>query len=184
MADCIIYEDLKQAQALVTFAETLGEQELIILFTKHEAHNKDVLGALKTSMRLKAGILVKDTREAMKRKGHYEALMGEATRDLLENNTITHVYGAEGLERKDKTHRRGSGLNQVSAKLIAEKKKTYIYDLSALLGARDQAQVLGRMAQNKRILSKYSCKQECYSMARDELGLRAAKEREHFLREL
>lgn len=182
--ECIIYERLAQAQKLVAFAEALGEKEVIILFSKHDTGNKDVLLAVKNGMKLKTGILVKNTKDAMKYSQHYDVLLGEATRDLLENKQVTHIYNAEMLEGKDKTHRRGSGINQVSAKLIKDKDKTYVYNLSLLLSAKNQPEILGRMQQNKRILGKYGCAQDCWSLGKTVLELRAPKERKHFLQEL
>lgn len=184
MTDCIVYESLTQIQKIVAFAETIGEKELVILFTKHDKDNKLALETIKTTLKLTTGIHIKNTKETMKHNQYYDALIGEATRDLLENKIVTHVYGAETFEHKDKTHRRGSGMNQVTAKLVKDKNKTYVYNLSLLLSAKNQPELLGRMQQNKRILDKYNCKQDCWSFATTKLSLRAPKERAHFLQQL
>lgn len=178
MTDCVFYENKENLQTILSFQETLEEKELIILFLDPKIIPKQALTEIKTTLRLKTAFLVQNAKEAMKNKTKYDYLIGQATRELIENNAVTHIIAAEVLEHKDKTHRRGSGLNQVTAKLIATKNKTYIYDLSLLL--QDHL-LLGRMQQNKRILDKYSAKQALFSMAREKLDVRSVKEREHFL---
>ncbi|MBD3209332.1 hypothetical protein GF367_02850 [Candidatus Woesearchaeota archaeon] len=158
-------------QETLSFAGNLGNKELVILHEKPGVVTKN---------KHKTALLVKNTREAQRYHCKYDYLFGLATRELIENKLVSHVFGAETMEAKDKTHRRGSGMNQVLAKLIAEKKKVYCFDLRLLL-EKDQAAMLGRMQQNKRLLQKYKAKTALYSFAEEPLGLRAEKERKLFL---
>ena len=179
MDDVIIYS--KEILETLKLAETLDNKQIIILFTKHDTKNKELLKTLQeqTNLQLTAGLLVKNVKEAQKYAAYY-VLFGEATRDLIESKLVKYIFNAEIIERKDKTHRRGSGMNQVIAKLLVDKEKTYCFNLRILL-CNNQAQLLGRIEQNKRILKKYDCKTVCYSFAEKPLELRAKKERKLLL---
>jgi hypothetical protein len=178
--DVIIFENQSALERAVSFAEHLGEKEIIVLFEKDVKEGKGIVRALQTSITLKTALLVHDHKEAMRHKGNYDYLFGIATRELLETGLISFAFGAETLEEKDKNNRRGSGINQVIAHIIYENKVTYLYDMRLLFSA-DTTLIIGRMAQNKKILSKYDCSQELCSFARKQLELRAPKERKHFI---
>lgn len=184
--DIIIYTNHSQTQDLLLFAKELGCSVVGVFFEKHDKKNKELFEKLAVEgLELKKGLLVSNQKDIQKVAQHYDFLLGIGERGIIEDKKTNYVYGAETLETKDKTHQRGSGLNQVTAKLLAERDKTYVFCVSDLLeGGYKQAQILGRMQQNKRFLEKYSVKMVVWSLAKDRLGLRGAKERKHFLKEL
>ncbi|MBN1275154.1 hypothetical protein JXA12_02585 [Candidatus Woesearchaeota archaeon] len=184
MQDIILYTDAKNTTETALFAASLGTKELLIAFQKHDKTNDDAFRELQEGVKdakLRKALLIKDAREAQKYAQHYDELIGTATRDVAESKQVRYLHGAETLEDKDKTHHRGSGMNHVLAKILAEKKKTYCFDLSLLLGNPDQARVLGRMQQNKRIIRNYGAATQTSSFATTPLRVRAPKERAHFL---
>jgi len=179
--DVILYTDPKTTVETLAFEKQLGETEVVVAFTKHDAKHKEVLSHLAVEgVTVKSGLIVKDGREAQKYGQRYDAIIAPATRDCLESKAVDIIYHAELLEKKDKTHRRGSGLNQVGAKLVAETGKTYTLDLSLLLAGKERAKLLGRMRQNKTILEKYGCDVRAYSHARRWDQVRPPAEREFF----
>ncbi|MFP4523767.1 MAG: hypothetical protein ACLFO2_00430 [Candidatus Woesearchaeota archaeon] len=179
--DVILYTDPKTTLATLGFQRKLGETEVVVAFAKHENGNKEVLSHLAVEgLTVKSGLVVKDGREAQRYEQKYDVIIAPATRDCLESKAVDIIYHAELLEKKDKTHRRGSGLNQVAAKLVKEKEKTYALDLSLVLDGKERAKMLGRMRQNKTILDKYGCKTRAYSHAQTWTGVRPPKEREFF----
>lgn len=176
--DVILFTDPKTTLETLGFEQRLGETEVVVAFTKHDSKNKEVLSHLAVEgVAVKTGLVVKDGREAQRHGQKYDVIIAPATRDCLESKTVDVVYHAETQERKDKTHRRGSGLNQVAAKLIKEKDKTYALDLTLVLDGKDRVKTLGRMRQNKTILEKYGCRIVAYSFATTWSDVRAPQER-------
>lgn len=181
--DIVLYTTPKQTLETLLFAKEQGSTTILVLFAKHDKGNAAIFEELSTqsSLTLTKGLLVKTQQEAQKAQGY--TLVGLADRGIVEDRKTMLIYGAEQLEHKDKTHRRGSGLNQVLAKLLAERGKTYLFSISSLLQAK-QAELLGRMQQNKRILNKYHVPLQAVSFAREWTDVRSPKERELFLDEL
>ena len=183
--DVILYTDPKTTLETLGFERQLGEDEAVVVFPKHEAKNQETLGHLAVDgMTVKSGLLAKDAKEARRQRQKYDVIIADATRDALESKAVDIVRHAETQERKDKTHRRGSGLNQVAAKLIKEKGTTYALDISLVLNGRDRTGTLGRMMQNKKILQKYGCDVRAYSFATTWNQVRPPKEREFFAENL
>lgn len=182
--DIILYTTPEKTAETLAFARKLGGRKVLVAFTSHAAQNKEKLAAL--GAEVASGLLVRDAREAQKAFGQYDFLLGVAERELVEDRRTMLLYGAEKLEAKDKTHRRGSGLNQVTAKLLSERGKTYLFDLSTLLeaDATEQSRLLGRMSQNKKILEKYAVKMMLCSFATSWEGARAVRERKLLLETL
>jgi len=149
--DIIRYTNEEESAKMLNFVAELGMKEIALVFSKHSDKNKEIAETLgkKSAVRVRLGLEVK-AKDAQKYSAKYDALFSLATRDAIENKFITHLYGAEELEDKDKTHRRGSGLNHVLVKLMAEKKKKYCFDLSSVLMSKEKGRVLGRMMQNKK----------------------------------
>ena len=173
--DIILYVGLEQTAAVVAFARKMGAADLLLVFLKHDKKNREIAAELK----VECGLLVKNTKEAQKYAGAYDHLLGLAVRELIEDKKTNLIYGAEDVEGKDKTHHR-LGLNQVLGKLLAERGKTYIFDVSLLLRG-DAALVLGRMQHNRKVLKKYDVKNIACSMATEWHGVRGKRERELLL---
>jgi RNase P/RNase MRP subunit p30 len=87
-----------------------------------------------------------------------------------------------GLEpRKDHTHFRRS-LTQVEVMLAKQQNKRILFTFSDLLMSRRPAELLGRWAQDLRIIKKKKPAYALVSGARAWHELRSENDREHFLR--
>jgi hypothetical protein len=86
------------------------------------------------------------------------------------------AYDFEDTQKKDKTHYRKSGYNQVGAKEMKEKGTMYAFNFSK---AKNPI-ILGRMMQNARLCKKYGVKTIVASFATKPLGLKAKAELEAF----
>lgn len=183
--DVITYVHETQTLETLLFAKKLGMTEVVLLFIKHSEENKKITEKLskESKVNIVLGLDV-NAKEAQKQARNYTHLFSLATREAIENKWITQVYGAEILEEKDKTHQRGSGLNHVLAKMIFEKKKTYCYDLSLVLQAKDKGMLLGRMQQNKRFFTKYKVQTQLFSFASTWNEIRTTQDRKHFLNKM
>lgn len=118
-----------------------------------------------------------------KKAGDDISLGGPGRADFERKGPLV-LYGFENEPRKDGTHQRHSGLNEVLCKLAKEKGKILAFDFNALLTARDRSVVLGRMMQNARLIRKYKNDFIIASFAKKEYELRAKKDYIAFLEEL
>jgi hypothetical protein len=182
--DAILATTPEQTLLTAKMAKNLGAKRLLLLFPKATKEAKEFAEQIGKGLDLEiaVGVLVRNQQEAQVALQHASFIVGVATRDLVEARGVNVLTGAEVLEEKDKTHRRGSGLNQVIADLLAQKEKLYAFDLSLVLEAKDRSVVLGRMSQNRRILGKSGVETVLWSFAKDPYGVRAKRERELFLR--
>ncbi|HLC85387.1 MAG TPA: hypothetical protein VJH22_06360 [Candidatus Nanoarchaeia archaeon] len=96
------------------------------------------------------------------------------------------VWGLCGIERgqKDFLHHRGSGINQVIAKMLAKNQKHYLLDFSLLLHAPqpERSRLMGRMAQNLCLCKKFGVAVHIASFARSPQGMRSTKDLQALLR--
>lgn len=183
--EILLYVNEEETQKTLARALEQGSQQPLVLFSQHDVTNKDHFKTLKKHVpTLQSGLLLTVVKQAQKLAASYDHLFSVATREAIERKEITCVYNAEDQERKDKTHYRNSGLNQVTASLLAAKKKMYCFNLAFLLDAKDQQTILGRMIQNKVLLEKYSVQHALYSFAKDTLDLRSVRERKLFMKQL
>jgi RNase P/RNase MRP subunit p30 len=180
--DVIRYIDESTSLQTLLFAKKLGMKEVLLLFSTHKDANKGIADALakKSDLKILVGLDVR-AKDAQKFVTKYDILFSLATRDAVENKHVSYYYGAETLDDKDKTHQRGSGLNHILAKMIAEKGKVYCFDFSMLLDVKDKGQVLGRMQQNERFFTKYKTKMILFSFAKTWTEIRSTADRKHFL---
>ena len=77
-------------------------------------------------------------------------------RPLLEKNLITALIDLEWQQQHDYLHHRGSGLDRVLGKILAQHNVLIIVDMQKFLQTDKltQATLLGRILQNKRIAKK------------------------------
>lgn len=80
-------------------------------------------------------------------------LTGNTSRAKLNDKHILIYYGFESNSKKDKTHYRNSGLDQVSLALM--KSKYYAFSPNRILNSADPAILFGRISQNARLMKKY-----------------------------
>lgn len=93
-------------------------------------------------------------------------ILSQASRAAIEHPKINYVFRAEEGAKPDHTHYRNSGMNQVLAKLIADKKKTYCFDISLIRNNKKADICLGRMMQNAKILRKYKARTAMITLAK------------------
>ncbi len=182
--DIIGFVTPEQTIKTVKFANRLGSKKIVIVFNKHSSKNAESLKELSknTETDLLSCLMVKTQRDAQKYQDRYDYLLGNAERGMIEAKTVRLITSAETLiDKKDKTHYRLSGLNQVTAKIMNEKKKMYLFNLKMLLSSDEKELLLGRMKQNKRLLEKYEVDHFLMSFAEEKLDVRAGKERKLFL---
>ncbi|MAG48104.1 hypothetical protein CL617_05865 [archaeon] len=81
----------------------------------------------------------------------------DINRFSLENNKISILLSPEKNYRKDHTHYRNSGLNQVLCKLAKKSNKSIGIDFNSLLDMSQEERIktLGRIEQNIRLCNKY-----------------------------
>lgn len=169
MKEIIIWQGEEETKELIKEAKKQGNKEIIVMY---EQPGEKLI----TEPGTKNALYVKNPKEI--KKG-YDLYIGLGTRENIEHPKIKIITRAETIEKKDKTHRRGSGLNQVTAKLITEKNKEYSYDLT-LLKEKNKEIILGRMIQNQKILKKYGAKTETHSYAKNALEIKRPLERKNF----
>ncbi|HME87260.1 MAG TPA: RNase P subunit p30 family protein [Candidatus Nanoarchaeia archaeon] len=99
-------------------------------------------------------------------------------RMLIEGKRIDILYDLELEKRKDHTHFRNSGMNQVIAKLMKEKNVSYGVSVSQLLHANPEqkANILGRMLQNIKICKKYKVSIVLASFGKSPFDMRDPKD--------
>ena len=152
----------------VAMAEKLGTKELLFLYSvqnfKYEKNN----GVICSPAQLK---------EAKKKTSTVFVKAEGDVRKLIEQKPYA-VYGFEYLENKDSFHHRRSGIDQVSAKIMADNDVAYAFSFSDLLNAPPYMQsiVLGRMYQNLMIAKKYKVKVIFASFATTQYELRNEKD--------
>lgn len=104
-------------------------------------------------------------------------------RQAAEHPAVDALVGME-KDQRDFIHHRGSGINQVIARLLARKEKEYYFDFSLLLHAqaKTRGQLIGRMRQNMMLLKKAGVKVQMVSMAKDPSMMRAPKDLQAVMR--
>ncbi|MDP2750732.1 MAG: hypothetical protein Q8O89_07930 [Nanoarchaeota archaeon] len=166
-------------------AEKLNIKELMFLYplTKFDATNLEMLQNGTKIRLLKAVIADKKDMHVAKRKAF------DAVRALEENRAILEqgpdlMFGFEEASKKDYLHHRGSGFNQVLAKIAHDKKVSIGLSFSSLIRADSvsRAQIIGRMNQNKMLFRKYKVKFFVASFAERPEEMRAAEELKAFER--
>ena len=81
----------------------------------------------------------------------------DSVRGIIEARKAKFIFGFEENGRRDFTHYRNSGLNQVLCKLMNEKEIGYFVSVKELIEA-DDPQFIGRVMQNIRFCEKFKVK--------------------------
>ncbi len=147
-------------QKIVDMAVKLGLKGLLFVYTKKKDLSK--LDAKGLKIYQKEIVLKENPTQHDLRKG------------------IDIVHGFEHHPRRDHTHYRNAGVNQVIAKLCKEKNILFGFNFNKVLSAEDKQVLLGRMMQNYIIMKKYKVPVVFFSGATDEYGLRSYKDVKNF----
>ncbi|MFT4311216.1 MAG: hypothetical protein ACMXX7_01165 [Candidatus Woesearchaeota archaeon] len=125
----------------VEIAKKLGTEALLFLYDKK-------IGDFETKE-------IKIYKGLINSKNQQKITFNIGERFSVEQKHQKYLYGFETLERKDSMHQRRSGMNQVIAKLIKQKEKTYIIDFEKFIERQDKETILGRLNQNLMLARKY-----------------------------
>ncbi len=150
----------------IKIAEKLGYDELIFI------GNADFSG-------IKSKIKLNSSKKIIKSDSAKD-------RNNIEERKADVIYEFETLSKKDSMHFRNSGINQVIAKLMKDKKVAYGLSFSLILNAsgREKSVLLGRMMQNIRLCRKYKIPVVIASFARKPCEMRDYKDLTAFARTL
>lgn len=110
-------------------------------------------------------------------RGKTQYTICQGSREAIERGA-TLVYGFEEQSRKEHTHYRRSGLNQVLCKIATQKNVSIAFPFAAILNKRNehQAQHLGRIAQNIAFCQKYNTPMKIASFATTPYEMRPPKD--------
>lgn len=149
----------------VSMGEKLGYSELVFI-------GKADLSKIKTKLKLTTSTRIFKS--------------SSKDRELIESKKADVIYEFEQEQRKDHTHFRNSGINQVIAKLMKDKKVIYGISFNQILKAspKEQAVLLGRMMQNIRIFRKYKVSMIVGSFASNPYEMRDFKDLVSFAKTL
>ena len=160
-------------KAFISLAERLGVKEMVLVYPFEQFAKKELP---KGKVILKLGIVAKqqDILEAKKLSRFVIVESGEKDQYTLEKMRPHLMFNFEKSSKKDKTHYRISGLNQVLCKLAASNNITVGFSFSELLHAspRERKVLLGRMMQNMRFCKKYKVKTLFASFAKKPFEMR------------
>lgn len=168
-------------------AESLGFQELVFLYPSTKFDSVDLTGLqARTKMKIsKAALVAKKDIAMMNRKAFTVSEASDDLRSTLETGPCM-VFGCEEASEKDYLHHRGSGFNQVLAKIAHDKHIIYGFSFSSVLRADFvlRSQIIGRMSQNKMLFKKYKVSYVVASFAERPEEMRAMEEMRAFERVL
>lgn len=129
--------------------------------------------------------LLVEPKNMQKAKQAHALAICTASREAIERGASI-VFGFEQDDRKDHTHYRSSGLNQVLCKLAKEKGVAIGFSFSSILNSFGQkrAILLGRMMQNITFCKKYKTPMWLASFATNPYEMRAKAEIEAFFKQI
>jgi len=169
----------KNEKEFIKVAEKLNIKELYLIYTfqKEITELKINLKKLQnsTKIKLKFGLIAKNT-DILKAKKLSNFVITESSdkdQHIMEKFRPNLIFNFEKDPRKDKTHYRLSGLNQVICKIAKINNITIAYSFSELLNNKKRTILLGRIIQNIRFCKKYKVKTAFYSFAKQPYELRS-----------
>ncbi|MFP4117828.1 MAG: hypothetical protein ACLFTR_02800 [Candidatus Woesearchaeota archaeon] len=96
-------------------------------------------------------------------------------RDLITGIDPDIITNLE-YQKRDFMHHRSSGLNQITAKLIAERGIILGFNIGFLTSTKYKGEVMGRMSQNLYLSRKYGITIKAFSLARAWNGMSSPKD--------
>ncbi len=97
-------------------------------------------------------------------------------RKLVEKGKIDILFNQETYHQKDSMHFRYSGLNHISAKMMANNDIIYAISLSTILNSKERPKLLGKIMQNIRLCQKFKAKVSIFSFAKSPYEMRSPKD--------
>ncbi len=141
----------------------LGFEKIFFLESFEKASSKT--SSMADAVLIEANSPRELTRKVTKAKDRYKATIvlgssDDVNRSALENKQIDVLLSPEHVRKRDFTHYRNSGLNQVLCKIAAKNNKAIGIDFNDIKKAKgkEKALKLGRIMQNIKLCLKYNVK--------------------------
>ncbi len=174
MIDVVFPKD--KERDFIKIAEKLGYSELCFAYqlkTKDDFRKKQKkTGELQKGTKLGLHIaLLANPKNYHEAKAMSDLVLVRGTennRDLIEKYRPDVLFDIEGIRGKDFIYSRNSGLNSITAKIVAKNKTVIGYSLSNLADSRK----LGRIKQNIKLCRKYKIKEAAFSFASNPYQMR------------
>lgn len=112
----------------------------------------------------------------------YKPKTEEMLRFVIEKTQIDLVFGVELIHKKDSMHYVRSGIDQVIAKIVAEKDKIIAFSFCDILNSKNKAKIMARMMLNIKVCKKYKVKFEFLNLASKKEEFRSKKDLKAFFR--
>lgn len=166
-------------------AESLGFKELMLLYPLTKFDSIDISALQQeTKIKLSKGIIAEKGEIRAARKIAFTAVKSDVeNREVLESGPNL-MFGFEEASKRDFLHHRGSGFNQVLAKIAKDRSVIAGFSFSSLLRADPvlRSQIIGRMSQNKMLFDKYKVDYIVASFAENPDEMRFSGDLNAFLR--
>jgi len=125
--------------------------------------------------------LLKMIKDVKKKKTIFRPVSEELLRFALERTKVDMILGAETINPKDSVHFVRGGLDQITCKIAAAKKKGIGFSFSDILNSKNQGKLLARMKLNLRLCKKYKVDVVFSNFSNSKEEIRAAKDLKEFL---
>ena len=157
-------------EELILMAKRLGYESLCFVYSMKDFKKTE------DGFKAYAAILEDKNFDRAKQKADFViAKAGPDVRGVIERGRVDFIYGFEESAKRDFTHHRNSGLNQVLCKLMNLKEIGYLVNLYDLAMSKDP-QLLGRVMQNIRFCSKFKVKTAFGSFASSPFEMKGAND--------
>ncbi len=161
----------KNEKEFLAMAKELGFDKLVFVYQLKGFPKENFKGATKA-------VLCKPN-EINQAKQKAKIVLVESSssnRQVIEKSQADIIFNLENETRRDLTHSKRSGLNQVLCKLLAKKNKIIGFNFNSLLKANKGLRVglMGRMMQNVKLCRKFKVKMLIASFAKNPYEMRAA----------
>jgi RNase P/RNase MRP subunit p30 len=159
----------------IKIAEKINTSALILLYREFDKNIKEKIKKLQkeTKIKLFSGLLVSNVNHSQRASTKYDYVFGKDNRGLIENKFVKIHYDFEVSDKKDFIHYRNSGMNQVLAKIMKEKKKVLAFNINNIIGNH---LIMGRITQNIKLARKYKIKMMLASFAKKPLEMIYSKD--------
>ncbi|RME78274.1 hypothetical protein D6774_01665 [Candidatus Woesearchaeota archaeon] len=133
--------------SFIEIARRIGVRKLCFLYERIPSNTYQA----PKDIEIITGLLCSE-KDIHKNKGKADVLfLKNPSRKAVEQGIVDCIYGLEDTP-KDYIHQRGSGMNHIWAKIMAEKGVIYAFDISLL---KSKPVVWARMKQNMKLCKKY-----------------------------
>jgi len=176
----------KNEKEFIELAEKLDWDGLCFIYKLKDIKKaKEDLKQLnkETKLNLFTGIIVepRDIQKAKKISDFVISKSTEKDQHILEKSPPDLLYGMEFVAKKDPTHFRASGLNQILCKLAKKNNVIIPIPLKLIISSEEKPKILGRIMQNIKLCKKYKVSQSICSFAEKPYELKSSNDLMSFL---